>query len=184
MEACEAELIRCLRAAETLVPQNLAKLIERQQGWLRHLAIFRRRSDSAHINKPKARLRTVYASHELIQPLYQMRLIEYFKCLSKKSAVISNMLRPRRSALGQNLRHQKPVPTSNISLYPVSSEAIPASVKYKFFYSLFTIKLRMIRDVAHEPAAPTLKPNYLTALSIAFLLLPRRQPTGRYRNQQ
>ena len=100
--------------------------------------------------------------------------IKYLKCLSRKSAAISNMLPPQRSALGQKLRHYKPVCISNISQYPVSNAAIPASVKYKFFYSLFTIKLRMIRDVEHEPAALILTLNYLIALSITLLLLLKR----------
>ncbi len=143
-----------------------------------------KRSDSAHINKPKARFRTVYASYELLQPPYQIHLIKCFECLSKKSAVISNMLRPQRSALGQNLHHQKPVPTSNISLYPISSKAIPTSIKYKFFYSLFTIKLKMIKDIKYKPVTLTLKLNCLTALSIALLLLPRHQSIRRYQNQQ
>jgi hypothetical protein len=67
-----------------------------------------------------------------------------------------------------------PVRTSNTSQYPVSSEATPESGKYKFFYSLFTIELRMIKGVEHELATRILNLNRPTALYIALLLLLKR----------
>ena len=77
-----------------------------------------------------------------------------------------------------------PVRTSNTSQYPVLSEATPKSGKYKFFYSLFTIKLRIIRGVEHKLATQIQNLNHPTVLYIALLLLLKHQLTRKYQIKQ